>query len=217
MNSVTVSKRQIMALLKTAAKSDVRYYLNGVFVDFDDGVMVSTDGHFMLVFRPETMSGKGTFIIPRDLLESIIKVVGNGRISYDANIEIICDSKRINISASGAEMSGETIDGKFPAYDRVVPLTFSGAPSQIQTHLYTAAGEALKFCAGDSVGRKEYPVIAHNGPKGKSKSNGAAVMYLHGYMRAFVVIMPFRPTVETNDGVIEFAKNTIHEVMGSAS
>ena len=193
MNKLHVSKQQLRGLLMVAAKQDVRFYLNGILIDFDTKRLVATDGHIMMFFRPDDMQGEGSFIISRDQVDSIVKLGGAGKKTFEPQIEITCTDDKITTSYMGTEISGGPVDGKFPECDRVVPEKFSGVPSQIQGSLYGLAEKALQLCAGDSVDKYAYVHVAHNGAKSEKSIDGAAVAFMPTFDRAFLVVMPFRP------------------------
>lgn len=73
---VNVKVGHIQALLLTAAKKDIRYYLNGIFFEVRDGVlfMVGTDGYRLGYIRQDA---KGlhdhSVIVKRDGLETLVK------------------------------------------------------------------------------------------------------------------------------------------------
>ena len=47
----TFEANVLKAHLMTAGKKDIRYYLNGIFIDVPNRKIVSTDGHCLLVTR----------------------------------------------------------------------------------------------------------------------------------------------------------------------
>ena len=83
--NLTVSLATLRAARTHAAESDVRYYLNGVFLDTARGKVVATDGHRMLVVSapgvnhayiregmpPHTRAG---VIIPNEAIDAALKL-----------------------------------------------------------------------------------------------------------------------------------------------
>lgn len=59
MKSITIELAQLRAAMLFAAKRDVRYYLNGVFLEIGVGEfrLASTDGHVLSVQRCEFSTG----------------------------------------------------------------------------------------------------------------------------------------------------------------
>jgi DNA polymerase-3 subunit beta len=76
----TIKQSQLKALLLLAPKSDIRYYLCGVFVEYNQTTtrLVVTDGHKLgiLNHHSENNQGSGSLIIPREIIENLPKVAG---------------------------------------------------------------------------------------------------------------------------------------------
>lgn len=69
-----MNKKQLKAILAFAAKEDVRYYLNGILVDFDNRLVVASDGGMIVVHSGvENLHGEGSVIIPRFAVEMALK------------------------------------------------------------------------------------------------------------------------------------------------
>lgn len=104
------------ALVKVApamGKHDIRYYLNGVCFDFEEGAAMATDGHRMhLVKNAFTSELKGQAIVPRDT----IALIGAKNITA-----IAFSDKHCRIDYAGGFVISQLIDGKFPDWQRVLP------------------------------------------------------------------------------------------------
>ena len=72
MTTLNIPARSFAAALKCAAKNDVRFYLNGVYLDLPKGRIVGTNGHVMFVGKIEAATLPAV-IVPRDLIESALK------------------------------------------------------------------------------------------------------------------------------------------------
>lgn len=116
--------KQLKAALHTAPKTDVRHYLNGVFVEVRSGFyrIVSTDGSNMSVFHnfePECAEALD-LIIPRDIIENLPKQKG-----------LTITLKKLD----GFWCLGSTlftpIDGRYPEYRRVLPKDTNGQAAQL--------------------------------------------------------------------------------------
>ena len=73
----SIKQSQLKAMLNLAAKQDIRFYLCGVFVEFNQQTtrLVATCGHKLGVFNhhSENNQGAGSLIIPRSVIENLPK------------------------------------------------------------------------------------------------------------------------------------------------
>ena len=117
------------------SKEETRYYLNGMYVDGDNGNFVATDGHAMGVYRtgnvfdiPKIGNDNG-FIIPRETVEFVIREFRSEDQNLDHEVFVVKNSKAYAFfylrSKIGAIYLIRTnfIDGNFPDYNRVIPDT----------------------------------------------------------------------------------------------
>ena len=91
---------------------DVRYYLNGVFLDINQGFACATDGHRMTLCEIEKLEGKEGFIIPNAHIKPLT-ASGASTLLFNKDIFQYKDLKKDAITR------GIPIDGKFPDYQRV--------------------------------------------------------------------------------------------------
>ncbi|HHS89274.1 MAG TPA: DNA polymerase III subunit beta, partial [Rhodobacteraceae bacterium] len=107
---------------------ETRYYLNGIYLHStgDDGDRkmraVATDGHRLA--RVEIASPVGAeeipgVIIPRKTVLEVIKLIGD----EDGEIEIGLSEAKIRFSFNGLVLTSKLIDGTFPDYERVIPMS----------------------------------------------------------------------------------------------
>lgn len=106
-----------------AAVSDVRYYLNGICLDFIDDKLnvVATDGHRLALATEDfSLQGEPTqVIIPRKAIIELTRMLED----VDNEVEIAIDKNHIKVVISDRlKMSSKLIDGKFPDYQSVLPL-----------------------------------------------------------------------------------------------
>lgn len=122
----TISESILKRLLeKTAfamAQNDVRYYLNGLFIDFDTTSLtaVATDGHRLAKFRSETAVGLNEsrqLIVPNKTILELRRQLGNS----DESATISLGEKFIQVSVGHMTMTSKIVDGRYPDYDRVIP------------------------------------------------------------------------------------------------
>lgn len=106
--SHVIKTQHIAAAIHTSANMDVRYYLNGVFVD--SRVIVSTDGHCASAYLGEECKEYlPPFIIPTDAAKLIAKLK-----SSRVEAALLPDG-RIDIGG----VVFKPVDGKFPDYKSV--------------------------------------------------------------------------------------------------
>lgn len=128
MESFELDARQVKAAMRFQAKADVRYYLNGIYLD-KEGFIVATDGHRLIVIECDQC---------KDLKESIIiKIYGkllvksrNCKFSFiDENSGYITTKDKLD-QETDQILKFKVIYGKFPDYKRVIP---KGNPKQISS------------------------------------------------------------------------------------
>ena len=175
--TVNIPARAFAAALKCAAKNDVRYYLNGVYLDFPKGRIVATNGHIMFVGQIETAT-LPPVIVPRELVEGALRsLTKRARETFDIAISI--DGDAITLTTAGNSFSGNRIDGRFPEYERVVPLKVSGELAQFDADLVATCADALRMYTQEPSPAWE---IQHNG-------DSASLMTGRGCL---CVVMPCR-------------------------
>ena len=123
----------VRAALIVAAKSDVRYYLNGVCFSLDPEkgrvLTIATDGHRLLVLRATSALAEceaGEFIVPRDALEDAAKGVKAGTA---INVSLDEDG-RVGLTTLKRQLTTRRVDARFPEWQRVMPYNPSGEPAQ---------------------------------------------------------------------------------------
>lgn len=183
----TIPMSTIRAILPTIPKKDVRFYLVGACLDLDAGRIVATDGHRMIVCEGPKVAGGGRYIIPRDALAAITKSGGKreaATLTFGDTYGSAGGSpvRDFTLSAGGFTVTGRTIDGTFPDYQRVIPKRFNGQITQYNADYLADAKAALTEYFGFRKGI--VPRLEHNGP-------AAGVMHVNR-PGCFVVIMPMR-------------------------
>lgn len=176
-NRITVSARLLRAAMTFAAKNDVRYYLNGVFVEpSPDGHgvrLVATDGHRLAVLFDADGSADAPAIIERHKLPTLPRKGGETLATFDGERATY---------PGGTSLPVSYVDGRFPDWQAVVPdvAQLTGAPGTFNTE-YLADLVAV--------------------PAAYESKNGAAIhcrdpessaLARFGDLPAFVVLMPLR-------------------------
>lgn len=105
---------------------DTRYFLNGALLVLKDDSMslVATDGHRLaLVSVPRERPARGAtdddgrVILPKKTLNELGKLLAEG----EGDVEYTRGENHLFFKVGGRVLVSRTIDGQFPAYDRVIP------------------------------------------------------------------------------------------------
>ncbi len=132
-----------------AAEERSRYSLNGLYVSFSGKkiTMAATDGRRLAV-REEKLKMKtedSSGIVPIKGVATIRRVVENAE-----EAEISLSDNMIMVKAAGSEVYSRLIEGKFPDYQRVIPV---GNDKQIaigREDLLSLVRRAALLCSGES-------------------------------------------------------------------
>ncbi|MGL6071162.1 DNA polymerase III subunit beta [Craterilacuibacter sp.] len=115
-------KRLLSQVQFAMAVQDIRYYLNGLLLqtEGDQVRLVSTDGH-RLAFASATHDGnlpKTEVILPRKTIIELYKLLQDS----DETIQIELLNNQVRFSFGSTVIISKVVDGKFPDYNRVIPL-----------------------------------------------------------------------------------------------
>jgi DNA polymerase III subunit beta len=195
-----IDSRQLRAALICAAKSDIRYYLNGIALEVhrDRVLVLATDGHRLYVGRcraaPVIALPEGpdagqwaTYILPRDLVERAMRTLKKGS-SLPVKITLPDDGVlgKAEINVAGDGFSAALIDGRFPDWRRIAGAQrTSHDPGQFKPE-YVADCQRVAECFLAYVKGAAYVDIAHNGPE------RAALVTFSTTGDALVFLMPLR-------------------------
>ena len=102
------------------AQQDVRYYLNGLYLEILGGRLrvVATDGHRLaLATGPALLEAADTgVIIPRKGVLELSRLLGGS-----APLELAIGTNHIRAANEQFTFTSKLVDGKFPDYERVIP------------------------------------------------------------------------------------------------
>lgn len=115
--SVLASAGELRGVAKAAACHDIRYYINGVLLDFKNKRIAATDGHRLHVASGLVVAGEGECIIPRDAVCVALACAGKG----DVTIEFDEKLSLVRTQFKGTTIFSRVIEGKFPDIDKVTP------------------------------------------------------------------------------------------------
>ena len=130
-NSFELSVEQIKKIFtktKFAISSEeTRYYLNGVYfhtVKSDEKNIlkaVATDGHRLAkteLVIASSIEIEG-IILPRKFILQLDKILGD----FEGKIKIVCSETQVSFEADNFVIISKLIDGKFPDYEKVIPIS----------------------------------------------------------------------------------------------
>lgn len=171
MTTITVPTAVLKAALICASTEEVRYYLNGVYVD-PKGLLVSTNGHVMFCGKIDLtdVAPFDGWIIPR---EAIKRAVTGYK---DSTIEI--SPTRVG------DIATQPVDGTYPDWRRVLPDETSGEVAQFNPDYIADVGKMGDLLRGKRKGSLSAH-IHHNG-------EGPAGVTFPEIDDAFAVLMPIR-------------------------
>ena len=149
-NQFTISINALKGLDLLAGKSDIRYYLNGVNVEFSESCtrLVATNGHILGIenlTQNLVNTGAGSLIIPSDIIKALKPVSKNCDIVQIKQT----DAGHWEIDNYGVKTTFAGIEGKFPDYARVVSgAKTSGQASQYNPDYLATFLKAAKLLTG---------------------------------------------------------------------
>ena len=188
-NQFHVSQSTLDAMLLLAGKKDIRYYLNGLNIEWNSEItrVIACDGHKLGIYQAAAPDnrGAGSITIPRDAIESLPKKCGILTFSQ-------VTETHWQIDTGTATIKFVPCDSKYPDFRRVVqPIQSSGTSG-------VAAGFNLEYLnqfekcgnllAGTKLNIGNRLRLHHNG-------DGAALVLLNCVDGFAGVVMPMRDSV----------------------
>ncbi len=125
---VEVSQQELKRLLDQThfcmAHQDVRYYLNGLLLEFEGNRLrgVATDGHRMAISELSLNSEPGNrqAIVPRKGILEITRFLGTS----ESPVTVSLSANHIRASTDNMTLTSKLIDGRFPDYQQVLPANY---------------------------------------------------------------------------------------------
>lgn len=124
--SFAVNQNKLRRLIERTgfamAQQDVRYYLNGMLLEINNGQLraVATDGHRMAMCTVDAnidYQEKYQLIVPRKGIMELARLLGEA----DELINITLGTHHIRATTGDFTFTSKLVDGKFPDYERVLP------------------------------------------------------------------------------------------------
>lgn len=115
--------RQLLANTHfSMAQQDVRYFLNGLFLDFQGSVVhaVATDGHRLSMCTRAldfTVNERVQVLLPRKAVIELMKLLENS----DAMVDFSIGDNYISIRSEDYRFTSKLIEGSFPEYRALIP------------------------------------------------------------------------------------------------
>jgi DNA polymerase III sliding clamp (beta) subunit (PCNA family) len=206
---ITVSPRAILAVAAAVAKADVRDYLNGVHFAASPtmGVRVTgCDGHRVYVAR-DTEAGRTNLpragvVIPLDPLLKLAKMDARPTHEYkfaaDVAIEVTEGEgdapSTFKASRLGASFTGDTIPGRYPDIDAIMPLDTEsdvGCTGHFNPDYILDAVKAIKTLQRTRPNPSRYPSVSF--VPSTAERTWSLVSCPDDTVTLTCVVMPLRP------------------------
>ena len=104
------------------AHQDVRHYLNGLLLEFRDGMVraVATDGHRLALSEIDADVGseQRSVIVPRKGVMEMNRILED----LDEPLNVVVGQGFLRVDRERIVMTTKLIDGRFPDYEAVIPL-----------------------------------------------------------------------------------------------
>jgi DNA polymerase-3 subunit beta len=132
-HAAAISQVELKRLLDkthfSMAQQDVRYYLNGMLLEIAGDTLrtVATDGH-RLAFCEFGIAASGNsvqqVIVPRKGVLELQRLLGS-----EGVVELTIGSNHVRVQVGDIRFTSKLIDGRFPEYGRVIPVS---PPKQVK-------------------------------------------------------------------------------------
>lgn len=115
-------RRLIQKTAFAMANQDVRQYLNGLLLEFRDGILraVATDGHRLALadVEAEIKGDIRQIIVPRKGVLELSRTLEDS----DEPVGLVVGSNYVRVDRPRLVISSKLIDGRFPDYEAVIPI-----------------------------------------------------------------------------------------------
>ncbi|MBI3897548.1 MAG: DNA polymerase III subunit beta [Gammaproteobacteria bacterium] len=151
--ALTISQSALKNVLDRAsfcmAQQDVRYYLNGLFLEISGKRLraVATDGHRMAmtdIESPSDLSSGVDIIVPRKGIQEIARLLTNS----DENVRVDIGANHIRLTFSDLIFTSKLIDGRFPDYTKVIPAN-QNKSIKLDRHAFREALSRVSILANE--------------------------------------------------------------------
>jgi len=139
----SISQHALKGLLERThfamAQQDVRYYLNGLYIETTGQKIdaVATDGHRLAKCELKDLgqeTSRCQVIVPRKGVQELLRLVDDS----ESELLLQLGTNHVRVSGSDFRFTSRLIDGRFPDYKRVIP-TQSGHTVSVSRQLLREA------------------------------------------------------------------------------
>jgi len=192
-NQFHIKQNTLDAMLLIAGKKDIRYYLNGVYIEFNETTTraVGCDGHKLGIYQSAAPDnrGAGSITIPRDIIENLPK--GNAKRPLVLTFSQISDT-HWQIDTGNATIKFAPLDAKYPDFRRVVHSVQTAGTTGVAAGFNLTYLNEFEKCGNLLAGSKlkvgNRLRLHHNGD--------AAALVLLNCVDGFAgVVMPLRDSI----------------------
>ena len=184
--TATIRLQALAAIALVSSTEEPRYYLNGVLLEIEPRTVtyVATDGYRLAAYRHELAENEpdnallGDFIIPTEHCRPFKLTPTGLRLDPRATLSST-DGAVLELAYGVNAIRFAPIDGTFPDWRRVCPVTVDGKTAQFNPDLWASFKKL-----GEILGAGKLPVLSHNG-------DGPALVTWENPM-TFAVLMPHR-------------------------
>lgn len=150
------------------AHQDVRHYLNGLLLEFREGVLraVATDGHRLALaeIRAPISGEVRGMILPRKGVMELNRLLED----RDASVQLGFGKNYLRVDRARTVLTSKLIDGRFPDYEAVIPLGQEKGLTLDRNEFIHALQRAAILSNEKyrgvrlEIGRKNARIVAHN-------------------------------------------------------
>ncbi|MBI3778574.1 MAG: DNA polymerase III subunit beta [Gammaproteobacteria bacterium] len=124
--ALSVTQKNLKGLFEQThfcvAQQDVRYYLNGLLLEFSDKRLraVATDGHRMAISEitlDKPIKSEKQIIVPRKGIQEMMRLLDDP----EGQVELQISTNHLRAKTDGLIFTSKLIDGKYPDYTKVIP------------------------------------------------------------------------------------------------
>ena len=193
-NQFHIKQSTLDAMLVLAGKKDIRYYLNGVYIEFNEKTTraVGCDGHKLGIYQtaiPSSNTGAGSLIIPRDVIENLPKA---GKNTHLISITQNATGAGWTINTSATTVGFTPYDDRYPDFRRVVHSLQTAGTSGVAAGFNLDYLNQFEKCGNLLAGSKlrvgNRLRLHHNG-------DNAALVLLNCVENFAGVVMPLRDSI----------------------
>jgi DNA polymerase-3 subunit beta len=195
--SVAITREELAVVSLFAAVNDVRYYLNGVYFECGPlgGRLVATNGHHLMVARidADRCTGEGSAIIDAESVAAALRMFKTHPAGLAMPFGFADNAGNVpHVTVgleNGQQFTARTVDGKFPDYQRVMPIKTDGVAAQFEPAYIATFAKAAKARGS----RSAMVNISHNGNSAALVCIGDASKYCGVLMAKMGVPMAESP------------------------